>query len=449
MMLASGDLPDVIAVDATQLKQLADAGQIEDMTALYETYASPFTKEILSQEGLGPFDAATINGRLMAIPQVGSSTERAMFIWIRTDWLEKLGLKPPQTLADVQAISKAFTEQDPDGNGIKDTYGLGITKFLWGGAMALEGFMAGYDAYPNIWVENGSGQLVYGSLQPQVKKALEVLQTMYKNGELDPEFGMKDGGKVAEQISNGKIGLEYGQQWNSIYPLQLNRNQDSKAQWQAFPIVTESGEVPKVPLPFSTNVFFAVKKDVQHPEAVIKLFNLFLEKNWGQTEDFSTYYAPEEAESVWQLSPVTASPSRKNLTAFREIEEARKKGDMSQLKGEARTIQQKLDAFASGAKAGFALWGWERIYGPHGAQAVLDQYDRNNQFLLEKFIAGPTPTMVDRKSVLDKLQDRVFTRIIMGSPLEEFDKFVEDWNELGGSSITREVNAWYASKRKE
>lgn len=60
-----------------------------------------------------------------------------------------------------------------------------------------------------------------------MKKALQVLQDMAPKGQLDQEFGVKDGGKVSEQISAGKIGMEYGEQWNSIWPLQLNRDNDT------------------------------------------------------------------------------------------------------------------------------------------------------------------------------------------------------------------------------
>ncbi|MDD9269495.1 extracellular solute-binding protein [Paenibacillus sp. GCM10023248] len=446
--LASGDLPDVIPVNATQLKQLADSEQIEDMTALYEKYASPLTKQILSQEGSSPFDAVTIDGKLMAIPQVDSSLERAMFIWIRTDWLQKVGLQPPKTMADVQAISKAFAENDPDGNGKKDTFGLGLTKTLWGGAMGLEGFMAGYKAYPNMWLTDASGKLVYGGIQPEVKKALQSLQIMFKNGELDQEFGTKDGGKVSEQIASGKIGMEYGEQWNSIWPLQLNKNNEPNSQWRAFPIVSESGDTPKVPLKFSTTKFFAVKKGFKHPEAVIKLFNLHLEKNFGATAEFDKYYAPPEAESVWQLSPVTPAPVKKNVEAFRAIDAARKAGDFSSLKGEAKTIQSKLDAYKSATKEGFALWGWERIYGPEGSEGIVDQYDKNNQFLMDKFVGAPTPTMVERKSTLEKLMNETYTKIIMGGSVDEFDKFVKDWAKLGGDQITKEVNDWYVKTKK-
>lgn len=447
MTLASGDLPDVIPVDATQLKQLAESDQIEDLTELYEKYASPLTKEVLSQEGTSPFDAVTFDGKLMAIPQLESSIERSMYIWIRTDWLENLGLQPPKTIADVLAISKAFTENDPDQNGQNDTFGFGITKDLWGGAMGLEGFMAAYQAYPNMWIEDKEGSLVFGSIQPEVKKSLQVLQGMLANGEIDLEFGVKDGGKVSEQIAAGKIGMEYGEQWNSIWPLQLNRNNDPNAQWQAFPIVSESGENPKVPLKFSTTRFFAVKKGIEHPEAVVKLFNLHLEKNWGETAEFDKYYAPPEAESVWQLSPVTPYPAMKNVDAFRAIDAARKAGDTSGLKGEAKTIQEKLESYASGSEEGFALWGWERIYGEQGSMGIADQYDQNNQFLMEKFVGAPTPTMVERKSTLDKMQTEVFTKIILGASLDEFDKFVDDWKKLGGDQITQEVNEWYAATK--
>ncbi|MDG0791490.1 extracellular solute-binding protein [Cohnella ginsengisoli] len=282
VMLASGDLPDIIPVNATQLKQLADTDEIEDMTDLYERYASPELKKILSEEGAGPFDAATFDGKLMAIPQTGSSIEQAQFVWIRTDWLDRLGLKPPKTMNDILAISKAFAERDPDGNGLKDTYGLAVTKDLWGGSMGLEGFAAGYGAFPNIWMEDAAGKLVYGSVQPEMKQALLALQGMYRNGELDEEFGVKEGTKVSEVIANGKIGMSYGQQWNSIWPLQLNKNAEPNAQWRAFPIVSASGGPAKVPLKFSTTKFFAVRKGAAHPEAVVKLFNMHVEKNWGE-----------------------------------------------------------------------------------------------------------------------------------------------------------------------
>src|SRR5690606_18491947 len=139
-----------------------------------------------------------------------------------------------------------------------------------------------------------------------------------------------------------------------------------------------------------------------------------VEKNWGETAQFDYYYAPPEAESVWQLSPVQPAPPKKNVEAFRDIDAARKANDFSILEGEAKTIQEKLDAYYSGTSEGFALWGWERIYSEEGSMAIADQYDKNNQYLLDKFVGAPTPTMVERQSTLEKLQDEVFVKIILG-----------------------------------
>lgn len=447
--LASGELPDVTPVDAIQLQQLVEADMLEDMTEYYEKYASPLLKDILGQEGSAPFDAATYNGRLMAIPETGSNMESGQYLWVRMDWLNKLGLEPPKTMADVRKIAKAFTENDPDGNGKPDTFGLVATKDLSGGFGGLEGFFAGFNAYPDIWIENDQGELVFGSIQPEVRDALKALQEMAANGEIDKEFGIKDGGKVSEDIAAGRIGMNYGEQWNSIWPLQLNVNNDKNAQWQAFPIVSDlaDNQSVKVPLKFRTTKYFAVRKGAENPEAIIKLFNMHVEKNWGETADFDYYYAPPEAESVWQLSPVQPAPPKKNVEAFRAIDAARKANDFSKLEGEAKTIQGKLEMFESGSEEGFALWGWERIYSAEGSMGIAHQYDSNGQYLLDKFVGAPTPTMVERQSTLKKLQNEVFVKIILGDSLDNFDKFVQDWKTLGGDDITKEVNAWYASNK--
>ncbi|CAM3366379.1 extracellular solute-binding protein [Marinicrinis lubricantis] len=439
--LASGNIPDVVEVNAQQLRQLANAGWIEDLTSVYETYASSFTKQVLTQEGPGALETATIDGRLMGIPQNDSSIERAMYIWIRTDWLDQLGLLPPKSMEDVLTISKAFTENDPDRNGKHDTYGLALTYYLWDPVLSATGFMAGYDAFPRIWVEDESGKLEYGGIQPEVKTALAVLQKMYAQGQIDNEFAFKDGVKVKKQIAAGKIGMMYGEQWGS-FVVQESREHDPNAQWQAFPIVSAAGEIAKVPLRISTDRYWAVRKGYEHPEAIVKLFNLYLEKNWGDTAQYETYY--NTLLPVWQLSPVNPFPPMKNLEAFRQLEEARKTGNSDVLEDEAKFIQEKLELYVSENEDRESGWGWERTYGPEGAMAILDQYERNDQLLFDQFAGAPTATMIDKEMILDNLQLDTYINIILGSPIDEFDQFVDEWKRIGGDQITSEVNEWYA-----
>jgi putative aldouronate transport system substrate-binding protein len=175
----------------------------------------------------------------------------------------------------------------------------------------------------------------------------------------------------------------------------------------------------------------------------VKLFNLHLEKNWGETAEFDKYY--NDSAAVWQLSPVKPFPPKKNLDAYRQLAEFERTGNDEQMGDEAKTIWKYIQSWRNEGQAGG--WGWERIYGPQGSYSIIDGYDRNGQLLYDKFTGFPTPTMIDRESFLHDLQNEMFINIILGSPLEEFDRFVEQWRLLGGDRITQEVNEWYHSQK--
>ncbi len=439
--ISSGVIPDVVRVKASQLRILSNAGHIQDLTEAYNRYATDLTREILTQEGTGPFQTATIDGKLMGIPQNDSSIDKANVIWIRSDWLANLGLDPPGTMEDLLAISKAFTEQDPDRNGLQDTYGIAATNYLWDPVAGLHGFMAGYDAYPQLWIEDDAGNLVYGGIQPEVRTALAVLQELYRDGQIDPDFAIKNGEQVRRDIAEGKIGIMYGEQWGSFH-VGGRLGSDENADWQAYPIVSALGKLPKVPLKFSTTEYFAVRSGYEHPEALVKLFNLHLEKNWGETAEYETYY--NDSAAVWQLSPVKPFPPMKNINAYRQLAEFERTGHGTQMGDEARTIWKYIQSWRNEGQAGG--WGWERTYGPGGAYSIIDAYDRNGQLLYDRFTGVATPTMIDRESFLHDLQNEVYINIILGGPLEDFDQFVEQWRSLGGDRITEEVNEWYRAQ---
>ena len=442
--IATGDIPEFLNVTPLQVKQLAEAGAIMPLEDVYEQYAAPLTKEILLETGTAPFDAVTLDGHLYALPNVDSTLMLADIIWLRVDWLEKLGLEVPTTMEELTAVAEAFCAADFDGNGVDDTVGIGIAKDLWAGLFGLRDFFNAYEAYPGIWVEQ-DGKLVYGSTLPSAKDALAELHSWYEKGLIDPEFGVKDGGKVAESTTNDRCGILYGAQWNSIYPLQSSYDLTG-ADWQAFPIVTATGSPVKAQTAVGTTSWTVVRSDVEHPEAAVKLFNMFLEKNWGETNENGVYYAPLDSESIWKLSPVVPTKPDKNIDAFMQLEEARKTGDTSNVTGEGYSILKKLEAFESGSEEGFAMWGWERIYGAEGAYGVLADYQEAGLLQDNLFVGAPTETMAERMSTIEDLQNEVFTKIILGeAPVDDFDKFVSDFYALGGTEITDEVNEWYQS----
>ncbi|OZB92118.1 hypothetical protein CJP46_24550 [Paenibacillus sp. XY044] len=50
---------------------------------------------------------------------------------------------------------------------------------------------------------------------------------------------------------------------------------------------------------------------------------------------------------------------------------------------------------------------------------------------------APTNTIGEKRAALDKVETEIFTKVIYGAiPIDPFDKFVEDWDKLGGEQIT-------------
>jgi len=454
--IASNDLPDIIPVNSKQLKQLVDNDMAEDLTEAIEKYASPQLKKFLSvNDGLA-LKTSTFDGKILALPYVASSIDNTSMIWVRKDWLDKLQLPEPKTMQDVLHIVDAFTNRDPDGNNKKDTFGIGLNKDVYsGGLYDLTGFFEGYHAYRNLWVKDTSGKLVYSGIQPEMKTALAKLQEMFKAGQIDPEFGVKDGTKVNESVVSGKIGLFYGQHWNAFYPLPDSFKQDPSAVWKPYPIVSidDKPAIPSVGIgvnPESVNLGYTVfKKGSKHPEALIKLANYYVNKEYGwDTGGYDPNFLQPDPNPDgvirWKLASVYMSDPGQNLNIYRGVKAALQDGNMDALKNlQAKSnydIYQRFLENKDPASYGNALWA-----GPEDtALSILDYYETNKLGLADQFYGSKTDTMVQKQSTLDKLQLETFTKIIMGGlPVEAFDQFVTDWKKLGGDKITQEVNDWY------
>lgn len=446
--MASGDLPDVMVVNSTQMMQLIEAGLIQEIGDVYETYAADFTKEVLTQEGDEPFLAGQKDGAMYGIPVTGGSVDTVDLMWIRTDWLDELGLEVPETMDEFMEMVDAFVNADFDGNGENDTVGMGISgTSLWGGGYgSLKGFFNAYGAYPTIWIEK-DGKLEYGGIQEECRDALTALHEMYEKGYLDVEFGVKDSTKAGEQGASGQCGVTFGAQWLALTPFQSGYDNDPDSDWTGYPLPSATGEKATAQADLGTNSWIVVNKDFEHPEAVVKMVNMFIEKCWGETGDNEKYYCPPEAEGVWKLSPVQCSMPLKNIEAWRDIKEAAEAGDASTLTGEAKSIQNKIDSYQSGSEEGASFWGWYKIYGSDPCSySSIDEMNEDGRIMINQFVGASTDTMTEKMTTLETMRDETFTKIIIGeASIDEFDAWVEDFKGLGGDQITGEVNEWYAS----
>ncbi|NBC69710.1 extracellular solute-binding protein [Paenibacillus sacheonensis] len=457
--IASGNLPDVMHVTAREMQMLIESGQVEDLTDVYDQYASEGVKNIMSYNGGIILDAASYKGKLMALPDTtqGGGTDGAPMIWVRTDWLDKLKLSPPKTMDDVMKIATAFTNDDPDGNGKKDTFGMALDKNIYDGFAGVQGFFSAYHAYPfnvnvSMWQKDeATGKLAYSGIQPQVKNGLIALNQMFKQGLIDPEFPVKDGNKVAETVTSGKVGLMFGQFWNASWPLNDLKKADNKSEWMPYPLVSADDQPAKsyveTPVP---SMYYVVKKGYDHKEAVVKMLNYYYDKIYGEhaeSDKFHTVTENGKKIQVFGSATIQTFTMDTNVKAHELVTEALKTGDTSKLNDEFLGYYTQMKE----ATAGTNLTGWylNPIFGENGAYEVLKNYNANNLILSNEFYGSPTPTMIEKGAFLKQQEIEAFTKIIMGAaPADDFDKFVENWKQLGGDKITEEVNEWYATKSK-
>ncbi|CAK4814787.1 unnamed protein product [Aphanomyces euteiches] len=444
LSIAANDLPDLFRVDAKQFRQLAEEDKLEDLTGLVNDYGSPLTKEMI-ERGVNAKASATYNGKLFAIPHAEDYYGGANLLWVRTDWLKKLNLPEPKTMEDFLKIADAFTTQDPDGNKKNDTYGLAASKDIMGGYPDLSGFMNAYHAYMKIWVKDASGKLVFGSVQPEMKTALAKLQELYKSGVIDKEFGIKDGGKAAELQVAGKVGMSFGAMWNPLWPLQDNATKDPNAEWTPYPIPSIDGTPANAQSDANFDEFWVVKKGAAHPEAIVKLFNLYNEKIASENAEPDVFQKVGDIEVFKYALLSNGFGTTSGLLAIHQaVVDALKSKDPAKLNPEAKSYYDKIVLFQGGDRTN---WGTNKVFGEGGSWAVIGQYyDQNKQLTKNEFYGAPTAGMTEKNAILDKLVLESFTKIILGAPIADFDKFVDSWNKLGGEQITKEVNDWYAAK---
>lgn len=448
--IASGDLADIMWLRNTQLTSLAENNSLYDLTKLFQNNTSKLTRDIMLQDETS-FNTGKIGGKLVGLPHTLSAIDGMQLMFIRTDWLQKLNLSEPKTMQDVLNIADAFTKKDPDGDGKNDTYGMGLCKnILTENHLNINGFAVAYHAYPRRWVKDSSGKLAYGSVQPEMKTALKQLQDMFANGSIDKEFGVKDRAKAAELIANGSVGLEFGGMSGPGSILKDSVVNDKNAEWKAYaiPSIDSKPAAPIIKMPVS--LYYGVNKDCKNPDALMKVIEFGTKGYAPDAEVDSPYGTSKTGVPVYMYSLANYEPAKKNLDAHLHILDAIKANSDTKLSAEEKGYYKGIVEYRKtqdkAANKG-SNWSNDRIFGSPSSFDVINQVVESKNYIYDGFYGSPTPAMVDQKSTLEKMEDEVFTKIIMGQSVDTFDKFVADWKKLGGDQMTKEVNDWAAKNK--
>ncbi|HEX3078143.1 MAG TPA: ABC transporter substrate-binding protein [Lachnospiraceae bacterium] len=452
MAITTGELPDIMRVtDYATLKELVENDLIEDLTDSYNNCASDLMKEIYASNDNKALDMATFDGKLYAIPTTSISSGPEM-LWLRGDWMDKLGLKNPETLADIENILTQFVQQDPGGNGAGKTIGLALTMEgkgfcgSYAGAYQSNNIFTNFGAFPKQWVAGKDGKAVYGSVQPEMKQALTVLADWYKKGLIDPQVAVRTkNDDITSIVTNGQCGAFFCGWW-APYLLKDSYAMNPDLEWRAF--VVPAGPDGKVTM-FTGNPnqnYTVVRKGFEHPELLIKAKNVCLDYNQGtksytDTSDIAKEYL-DYVNHAYGVDPMGGFDYYNAAAlAYEHISEAidgkRDPKDMIQYENTLYTsCKNYLDAVKNKTQPDPTDW---LNYNARMVSSKL-MYDTEVNEVNPVFF-DQTESMQLKWASLEKMEQEALLKILMNEEsVDYFDKFVSDWNAAGGEQITKEVN---------
>lgn len=446
MVIAQNDLPDVMIVeDLDELQYLVDNDMIADLTDSYNNCMSDTIKNIYGSYGRDILDVVTFGGKIMAIPETNIS-DGPNLIWLRKDWMDALGLSAPRTLSDVEEIIRQFKEKDPGHNGAGNTVGLVCDTSLCGGCgysseYTLDIIFAAYGAFPKQWIYDEDGNVVYGSVQPEAKEALAHIHELYKEGILDQDFLMRTSSNLIELIVDGQCGSFFGPWWAPNNPLMQAVEQNKDAEWQPYLIATEKSGLTSYHTQNPSGKYIVVRKGYEYPEIACKIVSVlfdYLRYNDRDNQEIVDYYK-ENVDPTARPFAINVDYNNALQICYGELNHVfagdKSADDLNVLEYSYYEASESYLKDAENASAE----DWAAYTSRITACKILND-GRTNK--VESLYFGETETMVTDWWSLENLESDTYLKIVTGeSSLDEFDRFVENWYQNGGETITKEVRA--------
>ena len=440
LAITAGEIPDMfIVTNQNDLVQLAESGLIMPVDEVVDKYFTTWDKQIQSSDGGKLYEMAMYDGQCYGIPCNISDTDTFSYIWLRKDWMDKLNLEAPKTMDDLRNIMLAFKEAKLGGS--ENTYGMVIDKDLY---YSTRGLFAGYGAYPEFWVEDESGNLVWGGTQENVKKALSFLNGLYNDGLLDKEFITQSNTDAKALMFNSQAGILYAGHWLA-HDLQKLHDNDPESEWICVALPSETGAPVEQYLTPVKRGWIVINESYEHPEVAAKIRALCTFAAQGGICDGTWWFSNDQAQA---LEPFQASVSSwDNYNTYLNLLECYDKG------GDTSVLRAKAITYWNNLTSGASIWAWEHMFGngEYTPMVVLRDAIENERIHYDGYLGAQNEFMQDRWSVIKDEQLTAFTKIIIGEVgVEEgFADWLKTFDSMGGTQITRDVNEWYAQSKAE
>ncbi|MDQ1914227.1 ABC transporter substrate-binding protein [Paenibacillus sp. GD4] len=206
--LASGDYPDVLlnmSVSPIQQSIYGKDGVFIPLNPYIDKYGIEM-KKMFEQVSYVKDLITMPDGKIYSVPQVNDCYHCSLGqkMWIYQPWLDKLGLKMPETTDEFYQVLKAFKEKDPNGNGKADEIPLvGATN---GPSSTLDLFLTSAFIEKDFnlrFIRDGKVQVAFN--QPEWKEALTYMRKLFAEGFISPQTFTQDRNQLKQMGMNPEI----------------------------------------------------------------------------------------------------------------------------------------------------------------------------------------------------------------------------------------------------
>ena len=455
LCIGSGTIPEMMNVNATQYRALLKYDMIQPLDQYFEDYASDKLKGFVKSGGEELKKCITNDkGEMMAIPAPSMMVGEMNEMWIRQDWLDKLGLEAPRTWDEMVKVAEAFVTQDPDGNGEDDTIGIlgpgnsNHINDIGDNQFGLDPLFCSFQSYPQYWLQDEDGTVKYGSIQPETRTALEKIQKLYTDKLIDPEMLVRS--NCQETLLSGKVGIFFGPWWSG-YTF-ADATLAGEADWRAYftPLSEDGNYYTHMPDP--TSKYVVVSKSCKNPEAAFKMISYLVanEQHWTDDGITSSDMSCADFYPLWngydnadeiEVSTETLEKYLAGEITMDDVDFSQHKLLKSDMEAVKELKKEPYDDFS------LDKWNLDSDLAKTNLPRLVSLLVGGAPYVNDKYIpvynaySGQTETMQAKWANLKKMEEETFAQIIMGkADISEFDTFVKNWKSQGGDQILKEIN---------
>jgi len=419
-VLATNSFPQVLYMknQATfvQFKQAIRDGQFWEI--------GPYLKDFPNLSRLNPtiLDNTKVDGKLYTL-YMGRDLARQGAIY-RKDWLDRLNLQPPTNIDELFNLLKAFTENDPDGNGKRDTFGLTDRNDLVYGAFKT---VASWFHTPNNWGEK-DGQLLPEFMFPQYVQTMDWFKKVRDAGYMNKEFPVTSKNDQRNLFTSGKAGVYIGAMTDAKTISDETLPNFPDAVIDVFSRVNgPDGQYTTWSIPGYGNVLMFPKAAVKTEDDLKQILGFFDQE-----------MTPEIANLMYWGNPGEHYELKDGLAA----EFGGDKADLV-----ARDVREYRNALIGEHETNGSYEGYDSLPAMQHATQLKTE---NLQYMINDPAAAlDSPTLAQKGEQLQQIMSDATYQYILGKiDGAGFQAAIENWKKQGGGDVIREINEAYQKSKQ-